>query len=448
MERERGEDRGLGGGVVALDVGGRVGLGVAERLRLLDRLVEVEALGRHLVEHVVGGAVDDAEHARHAVARERLAHRADDRDGAGDGGLEVQVDAGRVGRRVERRAVLREQRLVGGDDGRAAARSRAAAGVRAGSMPPMTSTTTSARSTSDSASVGQQRPVDDGVALGVDVAHRDPDQLERRADPGGEVVGLRREQPHDLRADDAAAEDGDAQGRVGGHGRGHGTASGRIGRERPQDRGASAGRRAARSGRWSAGSAGRSGGASALVEREQVVLGLAAHEHARRRRRRPRPPAGAGRGCSWTPSTARRRPSRRPRAGRPRARRRAAAPRARRCRRSRSACRRRARAPASALAQPADDLRVVLRAVQGRADVVAHPAVDRHVGAGAAVVDPDGLDGADRVQREAGGADDRAARARSRTAAAACRGRRRVAATEAATSFAIRSGSSATSPGR
>ena len=32
VEREPGEDRGLGGGVEALDVGGRVGLGVAERL--------------------------------------------------------------------------------------------------------------------------------------------------------------------------------------------------------------------------------------------------------------------------------------------------------------------------------------------------------------------------------------------------------------------------------
>ena len=153
VEGQRGEDRGLRGGVVALDVGRRVGLRVAQRLGLLDGLVEVEPLGGHLVEHVVGGAVDDAEHAGDAVARERLAHRADDRDRARDGGLEVQVDAGLVGRGVQRRAVLREQRLVGGHDGRTAPRSPAAAGVRAGSMPPITSTTTSARSTSDSASV-------------------------------------------------------------------------------------------------------------------------------------------------------------------------------------------------------------------------------------------------------------------------------------------------------
>ena len=43
VERERGQDRGLGGGVEALDVGGRVGLGVPELLGLLERLGEAGA---------------------------------------------------------------------------------------------------------------------------------------------------------------------------------------------------------------------------------------------------------------------------------------------------------------------------------------------------------------------------------------------------------------------
>ena len=116
MEGERGQDRGLGGGVEALDVGGRVGLGVAERLRLLDGLGETGAGRVHLVEHVVGGAVDDAEHPADVVAGQRLAQRAQQRDGAGDGGLVVEVDAVLGGRGVEGRAVLGEQRLVGGDD--------------------------------------------------------------------------------------------------------------------------------------------------------------------------------------------------------------------------------------------------------------------------------------------------------------------------------------------
>ena len=118
VEGERGEDRGLGRGVEALDVGGRVGLGVAVRLGLLDGEREVLARRRHLVEHVVGGAVHDAEDARDAVARERLAHGPDQRDRPADGGLEVQVDPGLLGRRVQRGPVLAQQLLVRGHHGR------------------------------------------------------------------------------------------------------------------------------------------------------------------------------------------------------------------------------------------------------------------------------------------------------------------------------------------
>ena len=115
VEGQRGQDRGLGGGVEALDVGGRVGLGVPELLGLLERLGEAGAGGVHLVEDEVGGAVDDAEHPGDLVAGERLAQRAQDRDRAGDGGLVVEVAAGLLGGLEEGRAVLGEQRLVGGD---------------------------------------------------------------------------------------------------------------------------------------------------------------------------------------------------------------------------------------------------------------------------------------------------------------------------------------------
>jgi len=43
----------------------------------------VGAGGVHLVKNVVGGAVDDAEHAGDAVAGHGLAQRVDHRDGAG-----------------------------------------------------------------------------------------------------------------------------------------------------------------------------------------------------------------------------------------------------------------------------------------------------------------------------------------------------------------------------
>ena len=71
----------------------------------------------------------------HLVAGQRLAQRAEQRDRAGDRGLEVEVDAGLGGRGVQRRAVLGEQRLVGGDDRLARARS-AASMQRAGRLDP------------------------------------------------------------------------------------------------------------------------------------------------------------------------------------------------------------------------------------------------------------------------------------------------------------------------
>ena len=117
MEAEGGHDRGLVGRVVALDVAGRIGFGVALGLRVLEHVIEVEALGGHLVEDVVGGAVDDAEHARHLVSDEGFAQRLEERDGAAHGGFEVDVDALGFGGRVDFRTVLGQQRLVGGDHG-------------------------------------------------------------------------------------------------------------------------------------------------------------------------------------------------------------------------------------------------------------------------------------------------------------------------------------------
>ena len=109
-EGDGGDDRGLGPGVEALDVGRRVALGEAERLRLGERDAVVGALLGHLGEDEVGGAVDDAHHPADRLAAQALAERADERDAAGDGGLEQQVDAGR--RRPRRTARCRRWRAA------------------------------------------------------------------------------------------------------------------------------------------------------------------------------------------------------------------------------------------------------------------------------------------------------------------------------------------------
>ena len=72
-EGDRAHDRRLVGRVDALDVEGGVGLGIAQRLRLLQHRGEVQPLGAHLRQDEVGGAVDDAGDPFDAVGGESFA---------------------------------------------------------------------------------------------------------------------------------------------------------------------------------------------------------------------------------------------------------------------------------------------------------------------------------------------------------------------------------------
>src|SRR5699024_1009946 len=112
---EGGDDRGLGGGVVAVDVGGRVGFGVSQRLGFGQHVVVGGPLLGHLGEDVVGGPVEDAHHPEYLLAGQRLAQRPDERDPAGDRRLEEQVHARVVGDGEQFRAGGGQQRLVAGD---------------------------------------------------------------------------------------------------------------------------------------------------------------------------------------------------------------------------------------------------------------------------------------------------------------------------------------------
>ena len=85
------EDAELGAGVEAVDVGGGVGLGVAQLLRVGEDGGVVGA-GLHAAEDVVAGAVDDAAEARHLIAAEALQHAGDDGNSAGDGCAVDELD--------------------------------------------------------------------------------------------------------------------------------------------------------------------------------------------------------------------------------------------------------------------------------------------------------------------------------------------------------------------
>ena len=114
-EGDRGEDRHLRGRVRAVDVVGRIGFGIAERLSLRER-VGVRAAALHAREDEVRRPVDDAEDAVDVRRDERLAKHLDDRDRGADRRLEPELHT-RGGRcREELGALARDQLLVRGHD--------------------------------------------------------------------------------------------------------------------------------------------------------------------------------------------------------------------------------------------------------------------------------------------------------------------------------------------
>ena len=83
------------------------------------------------------------EHAPDRLAAQALAQGPHERDAAGHRRLEQQVPPGRVGGGEQLGADVGQQLLVGRDDRLAVLAARSRISSRAGSMPPMTSTTTS-----------------------------------------------------------------------------------------------------------------------------------------------------------------------------------------------------------------------------------------------------------------------------------------------------------------
>ncbi len=114
-EGERGQDGELLRGVVTLDVETRIGLGIAQPLRLGEAVGERQFVLLHAREDVIAGAVEDAVDTLEGIAGEPLAQRLHDRDGAADRGFEIERHVMLLGERGELAAVLGEQRLVGGD---------------------------------------------------------------------------------------------------------------------------------------------------------------------------------------------------------------------------------------------------------------------------------------------------------------------------------------------
>ena len=89
-ERQRRQDRQFVRRIDAVDVERRIGLGIAELLRIGEHLGKFATALAHLRQDVVAGAVQDAGDPQDAVAGEPLTQRLDHRDAARHRGFERQ----------------------------------------------------------------------------------------------------------------------------------------------------------------------------------------------------------------------------------------------------------------------------------------------------------------------------------------------------------------------
>ncbi len=200
------------GGVGAIHVKRRVGLGVALALGLLQNVGVAAAILGHAGEDVVAGAVEDALQREDLIGGEPLAEGADDRDAAADRRLEGDGLAVLPARVEDLGAVRRQQRLVGGDDVLARGQQ-----IEHRLPGPVNAADDFDRDL-DRRVVdhlleigGDERPGKIHIARLVEIAQHDAAQLERSAGAGGEPLGMVEQQFGDARADGAAADQGDAE---------------------------------------------------------------------------------------------------------------------------------------------------------------------------------------------------------------------------------------------
>ena len=215
IERQARQDDQLVDRVEPLDVARRIGLRVAEPLRLGQRGREVERRGLvgHGGQDEVGRAVDDPAHALDTVRREITGQRPEDGDPATDRRLEAQGCAGPPGDRLELRSVVGDDVLVGGDDALAHRQRGADEGVgrlvaahQLDDDIDLVAGHQVGRRVRDQAGRKTRR---DGT---IDVAHGDRRQLERHAISGSQPVRPVEQRRDHLASDGPRAQDRDAQG--------------------------------------------------------------------------------------------------------------------------------------------------------------------------------------------------------------------------------------------
>ena len=115
MERQPSKNRCFRSRILALDVSGGISLRETELLSLAQRHLKAQVARGHLVENVVGGAVDDSHDRTDLIPDQGFPQGSNDRNRSRHRCLVVEVDAVFLGRCTQLRQILGQQRLVGGD---------------------------------------------------------------------------------------------------------------------------------------------------------------------------------------------------------------------------------------------------------------------------------------------------------------------------------------------
>ena len=214
VEGEGCEDGGFGCGVVAFHIGGGVGFGVAESGSLGEHVVVGGTGGVHSVEDEVGGAIDDAGDGLDLITGKGAAERPNNGNGCGDGSFEVKVDTGLVGGLGEFGRVGRDERLVGGNNGFAAAESAEHEFARVVDAADDFDHEVYVVAFDEATGIVGEEPqfVGEGADMFFLVRHGHAADFERAAGAVGELVGVFHHEAEHLGADGAVAEDSNADG--------------------------------------------------------------------------------------------------------------------------------------------------------------------------------------------------------------------------------------------
>lgn len=212
-EGQAGEDRQLVRGVDAVDVEGRVRLGIAFRLCLLQHIGKGAAIPLHGREDVIAGAVENAVDPHDPVGRSPFPQALDDRHAARDRCFIFERHARPLRFAGEIEPVMRDHRLIGGHERLALAKALACQGesraIRAADELD---------DGVDVVSPGQRahvvhplvaREID--AAILVAISRRDGDDLDRPTGTSRDQLPIGFQQANDPRAHRSKTDDGEAK---------------------------------------------------------------------------------------------------------------------------------------------------------------------------------------------------------------------------------------------